>query len=255
MTLRTCKAALGLVITGWVLAACAVPASDSSKVNVSGSSRLHLATAAEASGDKQLALTLYAAAAAEAPSDISLQLRCAEGLSRNGSLDAAANLLTRDLKSTPRQPDMLRTLGSIQVLAGQPAQAVDTLSQALAINPDDVKAEVNKAIALDLLRRHAEAQTLYRQALLKLPNDPVISNDLALSLLLSGRVAEARQALSPIRDDPSLPERVRTNIAILEAAGGNSQEAQRLVGTQMSAADLAMLTQALGSATAVKSSP
>ena len=46
-------------------------------------------------------------------------------------------------------------------------------------------------------------------------------NDLALSLMLSGHSDEARKVLLPFRDVANLPERVRINLGIVEAAGGD----------------------------------
>ena len=81
-----------------------------------------------------------------------------------------------------------------------------------------LKALVNKAIALDILRLHGEAQGLYRHALALAPGDPVISNDLAVSLLLSGQPEEARRILLALGDMTGLPERIRNNLGVMDAA-------------------------------------
>jgi Flp pilus assembly protein TadD len=193
-----------------------------------------------------MAVSMYLAAAAEAPGNTPTQLVCAEGLARNGKIEDAAALLARRLKSAPRDAEVLGTLGAIQVLSGQPSQAVQTLSEVLKARPNDVKALANEAIAFDVMRRHGDAQRLYRQALALAPGDPAISNDLALSLMLSGNPEEARLVLSPFRDVEGLPERMRVNLGILDAAGGHAEEAQQLLGSRIGAADLATLTQAIG---------
>lgn len=236
------KAMLALSLALGLLAGCG---SGGETPTLDADARLRLARAAEDSGNRDLARTMYAEAAAAAKSDNVLQLRCAEGLARNGALPEAAALLSARLKSDPHEPELQGTLGAIQVLSGQPAQALQNLSQVVAAKPNDVKAMVNEAVALDLEHRHAEAQGLYRQALAAMPDDPVISNDLALSLLLSGHVDEARRVLLPFADTPDLPERIRINLGILQAAEGNTAEAQRLLGTKVDAAQLALLTQAI----------
>lgn len=228
-----------------LLAACGTSGGDGPKQGFTGEARLRVALAAEGSGDRELAASMYSTAAAELPSDTAVQLRSAEGLARNGRVEEAAGLLRRRLRDDPRQAELLATLGSIEVLSGQPAQAETTLTEALAIRPDNIRALVNKGVALDLQKRHGEAQGLYRQALTLTPRDAAISNNLALSLLLSGHAAEAREALLPFRDDTTVPERVRINLGILEAAGGNGGEAQRLLAGNVSATDLAMLTHAI----------
>lgn len=244
---RGLKTVLASAVACWLLAGCASQQTEGQqKAPVNAEARLRVATAAEASGDKDMAVSMYSAAAAEAPGNTATQLRAAEGLARNGKMEDAAALLTRRLKATPHDPDVLETLGAIQVLVGQPSQAVQTLGLVLAARPGDVKALTNKAIALDVMQQHADAQLLYRQALVLAPQDPAISNDLALSLMLSGQPEEARRVLSPFRDVAGLPERMRINLGILDAAGGHAEEARELLGSRIDAASLATLTQAIG---------
>ena len=81
--------------------------------------------------------------------------------------------------------------------------------------------------------------------MVSLPGDLAISNDLALSLMLSGRSDEARRVLLPFRDVADLPERVRINLGIVEAAGGDHAGAQQLLSGSVNATDLAALTQAI----------
>jgi Flp pilus assembly protein TadD len=208
-------------------------------------SRLRVADAAEASGDKQTALSMYAAAANDSPNDTQMQLRSAEGLARNGNLEDASAILTRRLKATPHDADLQRTLGAIQVMSGEQARAILTFTDVLASKPDDVKAMVNKAVALDLLHKHDLAQDLYRKALAETPDDLTINNDLALSLLLSGHQEEARLTMLPFREASNLPERIKTNMGIVDAAAGHSAEAREFLGSRIAAGDLASLTQAI----------
>jgi Flp pilus assembly protein TadD len=240
---------LEIVLTGaaacWLLAGCSAKLGDREDQSLTAASRLDVAEAAEESGDKQTAVSMYLAAAAQAPADTPVQLRCAEGLARNGKLEDAEGLLARRIKSGTRDMDVQRTLGAVQVMAGKPAQAIQTLSLVLASKPDDVKALVDKAVALDMLHRHDEAQRLYRHALGLAPQDPTICNDLALSLLLSGQAAAGAQVLAPFRESPGLQERIRTNLGIIDAASGRAADARALLGTRIDAADLATLTQAI----------
>lgn len=246
MERRGLKAVLAAAAACWLLTGCAAVQQGDGQTSLNAESRLRVAAAAEASGDRDMAVSMYAAAAAEAPGNTPTQLLCAEGLARNGKMEDAAALLSRRLKTSPHDPDVLETLGAIQVLAGQPAQAVQTLAEVLKAKPADVKALANEAIAFDVMRRHELAQRLYRQALSLAPGDPAISNDLALSLMLSGQPEEARRVLAPFRDTEGLPERMRINLGILDAAGGHADEARELLGARIGAADLTTLTQAIG---------
>lgn len=233
------------VSAAWIglLAGCAPH--QNAEHGLTAESRLRVADAAEVSGDKQTARSMYAAAANDSPNDTQTQLRSAEGLARNGGLDDAAALLARRLKTTPHDPELLRTLGAIQIMSGEPGRAILTLSDVLEAKPDDAKALVNKAVALDILHKHDEAQALYRKAATLLPDDMTIANDLALSLLLSGQRDAARLTLLPFRDARELPERVKTNIGILDAATGHPVEAGQMLSSRIASADLASLTQAI----------
>jgi len=221
---------------------------DSGDRSLTASARLHVAEAAEESGDKQTAGSMYLAAAKETPGDSAVMIQCAEGLVRTGRLEDAESVLALRLKGAPHDADVLRTLGAVEVLSGKPAAAVVALSAALAVQADDVKALADKGVALDMLRRHAEAQGLYRRALaLALaPRDEAVSNDLALSLLLSGQAAAGARVLAPFRENVGLPERIRTNLGIMDAASGRREDAQAMLGARIGAVDLATLTQAIG---------
>lgn len=229
---------------GW-LTGCAVRPEAGASGGLTASSRLNVAAAAEEAGDRQTAAGMYLAAANEAETDAAVQVRCGEGLVRLGRLDDAQALLDSRIKGGMRDGDVLRTLGAVQVMAGRPAAAVQSLSAALAVRPDDGKAMVDKAVALDILQQHEAAQVLYRQALALAPNDATVSNDLALSLMLSGRVAEAEAVLAPFHDTAGLPERMRTNLGIVAAASGHAADAAALLGSRIAAADLATLTGAI----------
>src|SRR4051812_2691485 len=71
--------------------------------NLTIESRLQVAEAADAAGNSDLAISMYTAAAASEPSNISLQLRCADVLARNGKVVQARQILTERLGSNPHQ--------------------------------------------------------------------------------------------------------------------------------------------------------
>ena len=228
-----------------LVAGCGAPQADKAAGGLNAEARLRVAVAAEASGDRDMAVSMYNAAAVQSPDDARVQLLCAEGLARNGQLTRAMSLLNARLRADPQQPDLLQTLGAIQVMAGYPSQAVQTLTEVLHVHPADVRALTDKAVAFDLLHRHAEAQALYRQAMGLAPDDAAIRNDYALSLLLSGQPEQAREMLQPFRDTADIPLRIRTNLGIAAAASGHSGEADDLLQGHVDSAGIAMLTQAI----------
>jgi Flp pilus assembly protein TadD len=239
------KTWLAVAALAGLLAGCGAHQADSPRTGMNAEARLRVADAAEASGDHGMAVSMFTAAAELAPNDTAVQLRCAEGLTRNGQPADAMMLLNKRLQADPRQPDALRTLGAIQVMTDHPAEAVQTLAKVLKQNPNDVKALTDTAVALDLLHQHDQAQALYRKALDGAPDDLAVRNDLALSLLLSRRPEEARQVLLPLRDMAGLPERIRINLGIADAASGHLAEAEPLLHGQVDDAGIALLTRAI----------
>jgi Flp pilus assembly protein TadD len=212
---------------------------------LSTEARLQVAEAADASGDSDLAISMYTAAAASEPSNISLQLRCADVLVRHGKIEQARQVLTERLRSAPRQPDLIRGLALIELVAGQPAQAIAGLDQILTTNPGDIRALVDKAVALDLQGQHVAAQEIYRQVLATAPNDVATKNDLAVSMMLEGRTRQALETLAPMEGADTSPPRLKINLGILYAATGNVERSRELLGDRVSDGDLAALTRAL----------
>jgi Flp pilus assembly protein TadD len=232
--------ALGLCC---VLAACG--GTSGQRGDMTADSRLRVAEAAEQSGNTDTAVSMYAAAAEAAPEDMSVQVRAATGLARSGKWNPARDLLVARLKTHPRDPDLLRALASIYVMVGQSGFAIARFNDVLAIAPADINAMVGKAVALDLEARHADAQLLYRKALAAQPNDPVISNDLAISLMMSGHMREAQSVLEPFLDVDDVPERLKINLGIIYAANGEAERAHELLDGRVGDSDLRLLTQAI----------
>jgi Flp pilus assembly protein TadD len=217
---------------------------------LSTEARLEVAEAADAAGDSDLAISMYTAAAAREPSNIALQLRCADALARNGKVEQARELLTERLNTSSRQPDLIRALATIDLVAGQPAKAIAGFDQVLAANPADIRALVDKAVALDLQGQHAAAQAMYQQALATAPNDAAVRNDLAVSMMLEGRSRQALETLAPLQDADTSPPRLKVNLGILYAATGDVERSRQLLGDRVSDGDLSKLTQALTTSSA-----
>jgi len=227
-----------------VLAACGQSRSDAVPPDLSGDAGQHIAQAAEDSGDLALAGQIYAEAAAANPTDAAAQLRYADVLARGGDIAAARDLLKGRL-ATVSDPLLLRDgLGSIYVVTGQPALAVTEYNAVLAARPDDMRALVNKGVALDLLGRHDEAQALYQKALALAPGDATILNDMALSMLLAGHPREAEQVAAPLRSQADIAPRIRTGMGVVFAANGDLDGARQMAGPQATEEQLRALANA-----------
>jgi Flp pilus assembly protein TadD len=217
------------------------------KSTLTSETRLQLAEAALAAGDTDLAISMYTTAAAAEPANIALQLRCADALTRSGKVDQAREMLQARQRAGTSQPELIRALAMIDLVAGEPARAIVEFDQVLAVSPGDVSALVDKAVALDLQGQHAAAQAIYQGVLVTAPNDAAATNDLAVSMMLEGRTRQALETLAPLQDADTSPPRLKINLGILYAATGNPDRSSQLLGGRVSNADLLKLTQSLPS--------
>ncbi len=201
-------------------------------------SRLRLAAAAEAGGQGELALSLYAGAAANDAGNAEAQARYADALARAGQLEQAQQVLGRALGRQPEAPGLLLALGRTRLRAGAAAPALEAFDRLLRLKRDHVQALAGRGVALDLLGQHAEAERSHRAALALLPESEALGNNLAMSLLLAGRAAEAVAVLEPLAQRPGAAPRVAVNLAMAQAAAGRPdarpegvapEEMQRLV--------------------------
>ncbi len=212
--------------------------------------QLQVAEAADASGDSGLAISKYSAAAASEPSNIGLQLRCADALARYGKITEARQLLAERLRTNHDEPDLTRALALVDLVAGEPARATAEFDRILAANPADMRTLADKAVALDLQGQHPEAQAIYRQVLTTRPNDPAVRNNLAISMMLEGRIRQALETLAPMQDAETSPPRLKVNLGILFAATGDVEHSRQLLGDRALDGDLSALTAALKSSAA-----
>jgi len=215
---------------------------------VTNAARLNIAMAAEAAGDNQMALQIYATALAKDPSDTKAAVQYARALVNNRQVGLARELLSRQLAARPGQPDLSREFGTIEVLQGQPGPALARFDTALLANPQDVRAMVNKGIALDMLGRHGEAQDLYRRADSLSPDDPAVRSNLAMSLMLSGQAQQAADIMQNMGLSADNIPRVRNNMAVMAAANGDMARARRLTSGEISETELQALAGQLRSA-------
>ena len=212
---------------------------------MSSEARLQVGEAADAAGNTDLAIAMYTAAAQSDPANIALQLRCADALARSGKIGEARQFLAERLSKRSGQPDLLRALALVDLVAGQPDQAIAGFNKVLAINPSDVATRVDMAVALDLQGQHTAAQEIYRQVLAATPNDPATRNDLAVSMMLEGRTRQALETLAPLEDSATAAPRLKVNLGILYAATGDSERSRQLLGDRASDTELLALTRAL----------
>jgi Flp pilus assembly protein TadD len=226
------------------LAGCTALSGQASRQSLGSESRWRLAQAAEESGDFALAEEILAAASVAGPANAAVQLRYADVLVRRGKIRQADDLLLRHIATVSDTQALRAGLAAVHVLEGAPARAIAAFDSLLATNPNDIRFMVNKAVALDLLGRHDEAQSLYRQALAADPDDAVVINNFALSLMLAGRMREAADVAVALRDQSDILPRIRAGLGVVLAANDDLSGARAMVGAAATDDQLMALAEA-----------
>lgn len=154
--------------------------------------------------------------------DPSLKARAWRALARidsNSDPTAASNDLLQALKLTPETPSDTLLAAQLAEKTGQPLAAAAAYRRVLDKDPDSAPASAGLAHLLILDKRYPEAETLLRAALVKNPDDPALTAQLATVLAAQDK-AEALPLLQKLHathpDDPAV---TRMLAAVLADAG------------------------------------
>ncbi|MFL5253997.1 MAG: tetratricopeptide repeat protein [Rhodopila sp.] len=188
-----------------------------------------LAEAMTEEGNDNAALHLLRASAQRTPDDALAQERYGLAAERARLYSEALAALDRAVQVGGPIPARLVEQGRIALEAGDMPAAVQAYTRALEREPANISALNGLGVAEDLQRRHAEAQAHYREALRLAPNDWGIRNNLALSLLMSGRAGQACEVLADAATDPAAPRQARHNLGLALVAAGKREDAIRVL--------------------------
>ncbi|MBR0680623.1 tetratricopeptide repeat protein [Roseomonas eburnea] len=217
---------LPIMVLAALLAGCA---SDGLR-DPDAASRMRIAASAESSGQMDVALSMYGAAAARDPDNVEAQTRFAAALVRAGNHAQAEQVLAAAVQRRPGDRALLVQLGRMRLRNGAAGEALSLFDRVLATDSRSVPALDGRGVALDLMGRHPEAQESYRRAQALDPNAISVANNLGLSLLLDGRPDEARAVLEPLARRADATQRVTANYAIALAATGQEAAARSMIG-------------------------
>jgi Flp pilus assembly protein TadD len=189
---------------------------------------VRVADATVRAGDLATAASLYRRAHATDPSSFDAAAGLGRTLARLGAPEEAAAAWRAAVRLRPEDADALRGLGNALIAMGLPAQAVPPLRRALEF-AEDVRLYSALGVAHDMLADHRAAQAFYRIGLEVAPADPALSNNLALSLAISGDHAEAIRLMRAAAALPGAELRHRMNLALVLGLAGESEAAAEIV--------------------------
>jgi Flp pilus assembly protein TadD len=135
------------------------------------------------------------AAARSNPSDLVAVISAARIMRQQGDKAGALALLDTSAPVAPNDARLLRDRGLLALELGAIARARDHLKKAVANGSRDWQTRSALGTALAAAGDQKGAQRAFAEALAESPNNPVVLNNLALSMALEGRRSEAEQML------------------------------------------------------------
>lgn len=234
---------LGMLALAWGLAGCSLQPFEAAG-SAEPTQTTEVAQAAYSVGDFVEAARLYERAAEQNPKQVANYLGLGKSYLAQSQFTRAESALNHARQLAPRNPEVHTTLGALALNRLQPAQALEHYQAALNSDGRNLSGYIGKALSYDYLSRHAEAQTVYAEALRHYPTNFALLNNRALSLVLSGRIGEGTTLLEELLRDPDRGNTARTNMAIAYALDGRERDARAILAGVMSPQEAsAALTQ------------
>lgn len=186
---------------------------------------------AKALGKKAEAIEAYEQAAGASHGAVRAHLELAEIYANQGEAQKSLDILTRAHTLNPSDSEVLKELSYRSLEQGKDAQAESYVDKGLAISPDDVRLLSAKGILFDRKGQHTEAQAQYQKALAASPAskeaEPV-TNNLALSLIASGKAAKAVSLLEGRIANAREKTTFRQTLALAYGVSGDEAKAREL---------------------------
>lgn len=232
ITVITCVIAIGIGLGGCSSGRQALgpfPDQNPSPPGRSGpDSTLRLARATRQAGDLPSSIQLYRTIVAGRSAPSAIVLEFADVLLQAGAADEAIDTYSQ---INPQSPDRLAAqLGLVRsyVSLNDLDKAMEHADEAQRLAPSDPRVLVDRGVVLDSLGRHVEAEQSYRAALEAAPRRISARNNLALSLALTGRFAEAIALIAPLGQSSNATPQLRENMAVIYALMGDADHAAAL---------------------------
>ena len=226
------------LIAGVALAGCAASPVNLDPLSVSGRDGggpvptypmlMRIGAAAQSGGDLPNAVGVYRRAAEMAPQDPAPLIAAGDVLLRMDSVNEAIVSYNAALVRPGDTHGAQVGLAKAFLKTGKPQLALSPLSKAMEESPDDPKLLRLLGVTRDLAGQHWEAQSYYRDALVRAPGDPALTVNLALSLALGGNYANAIAVLQPLAMSPAGSAQERQTLSLIYGLNGNTAEAARL---------------------------
>jgi len=219
-------------LTTLALGGC-VPRSDQGLNNSSDRSSLDSAKAALVDGEAGTSLAIARGILSSQPNNVAALCQAGDSQAAMGDrLSAEASYrraLTIESHSVPAR------LGLAKLLLRDDIHGAEAAFRAILVDAPHNPVVLNDlGYTLDLQERHAEAQSLYVEALATDPNRLSVRVNLALSLALSGQAPRAEAMLRDLAQTAGASSKVRLDLALAQVIAGHESEAAQTISTELS---------------------
>ncbi len=196
---------------------------------------MRVADSTRQSGDLAQAADLYARAAQMDPKNVKPLLELGSIYGQMHLPKQAAEVWQAAIALDPKNATALRGLANAQLEFGDANGAIRNIQAAQAIQPD-WRNDNSLGVAYDMQGDHAAAQAAYRHGLGLAPNNLQLTNNLGLSLALTGDFTNAFPLLEASARDPAATPRMRQNLALAYGLSGDDKKAAEIAKLDLNAA-------------------
>lgn len=187
--------------------------------------QMRLADASLKAGNEAAAISMYRRLAREYPLSLKPRIALGEALLAANAPQEAARAFEGALNLKGDSAQALVGLGRVELALHQPAKALENFDRAAKADAKNTAARNGRAVALDQLGRHEEAQAVYLDLLAKDPSNLRVRNNYALSLALAGKYDDSADILAGLAAAPDAGARIRQNLALVYGLSGNDGQA------------------------------
>jgi Flp pilus assembly protein TadD len=196
---------------------------------------LRIADSALASGNVDLAASLYEKVLAADPGSAQAQLGLGQAAYQVGDLERARVLYEQAARQAPTLVGPQLGLARVALRQRRLDEAEKRYRALRAAQPDDPIVEEGYGTVLDLQGRHREAQAVYREALRVHPDVQGLRVNLGLSLVLSDEPREGANVLLDIAGLADAPWQARSNLAFAYGVLGQEEAAKKVLAIDLPA--------------------
>jgi Flp pilus assembly protein TadD len=169
-----------------------------------------LAEAYDKKGLYRESVEVYRKAVKLAPNDVIFLTNLGNALSKVEECEEALTYLNKAIKLNDRMAAIYNNRATVLFALERYREAVDDLKRAITLQPDSPQIHNNLGVMLGAMGKEKEARIYYSEALRLHPGWNVALYNLALSHLISGDQASARQNVSELEKvDPLMAEKAR----------------------------------------------